>query len=131
MPHHSYAKRLLSLALVISAAGFFLKKLCASFAISFLSELLREVIIPILNYIFINQSDSAGEDANRNKRDDNEDAARRNKARENETQINARNESDIGKESDDVEEKIPIKQNDGKGNDKQISGKIKQIYGKK
>ena len=131
MPHHSYAKRLLSLALVISAAGFFLKKLCASFAISFLSELLREVIIPILNLIFINQSDSAGEDANRNKRDDNEDAARRNKARENETQINARNESDIGKESDDVEEKIPIKQNDGKGNDKQISGKIKQIYGKK
>ena len=102
MPHHSYAKRLLSLAFVLSAAGFFLKKLCASFAISFLSELLLEVIIPILYLIFINQSDSAGEDANRNKRDDNEDAARRNKARENETQINARNESDIGKESDDV-----------------------------
>ena len=131
MPHHSYAKRLLSLAFVLSAAGFFLKKLCASFAISFLSELLREVIIPILYLIFINQSDSAGEDANRNKRDDNEDAARRNKARENETQINARNQSDIGKGSDDVEEKIPIKQNDGKGNDKQMSRKIKQIYGKK
>ena len=114
MPHHSYAKRLLSLAFVLSAAGFFLKKLCASFAISFLSELLREVIIPILNYIFINQSDSAGEDANRNKRDDNEDAARRNKARENETQINARNESDIGKGSDNQEENIPMKQNDGK-----------------
>ena len=114
MPHHSYAKRLLSLALVISAAGFFLKKLCASFAISFLSELLLEVIIPILYLIFINQSDSAGEDANRNKRDDNEDAARRNKARENETQINAKNESDIGKGSDNQEENIPMKQNDGK-----------------
>ena len=114
MPHHSYAKRLLSLAFVLSAAGFFLKKLCASFAISFLSELLREVIIPILNLIIINQSDSAGEDANRNKRDDNEDAARRNKARENETQINARNQSDIGKGSDNQEENIPMKQNDGK-----------------
>ena len=114
MPHHSYAKRLLSLAFVLSAAGFFLKKLCASFAISFLSELLLEVIIPILYLIFINQSDSAGEDANRNKRDDNEDAARRNKARENETQINAKNESDIGKGSDNQEENIPMKQNDGK-----------------
>ena len=114
MPHHSYAKRLLSLAFVLSAAGFFLKKLCASFAISFLSELLLEVIIPILYLIFINRSDSAGEDANRNKRDDNEDAARRNKARENETQINARNESDIGKGFDNQEENIPMKQNDGK-----------------
>ena len=114
MPHHSYAKRLLSLAFVLSAAGFFLKKLCASFVISFLSELLLEVIIPILYLIFINQSDSAGEDANRNKRDDNEDAARRNKARENETQINAKNESDIGKGSDNQEENIPMKQNDGK-----------------
>ena len=102
------------MAFVLSAAGFFLKKLCASFAISFLSELLLEVIIPILYLIFINQSYSAGEDANRNKRDDNEDAARRNKARENETQINAKNESDIGKGSDNQEENIPMKQNDGK-----------------
>ncbi len=122
MPHHSYAKRLLSLALVISAAGFFLKKLCASFAISFLSELLREVIIPILNYIFINQSDSAGEDANRNKRDDNEDAARRNKARENETQINARNVPDHQEEAN------PIKKDDEKT--KERPSNIKQFYGK-
>ena len=92
--------------------------------------MLREVIIPILNLIFINQSDSAGEDTNKNNPDDNEDAARRNKARENETQNNASNESDIVEGSNDVEENIPIKQNDGKGNDKQMPGKINKFYEK-
>lgn len=89
---------------------------------------MQNIIIPFLNIIFINQSDSAGEDTNRKKQDDNAVVARKNNSKENEKQINARNESDIVNESDHQEEANPIKQNDGKA--EPIPGIINQFYTK-
>ena len=111
MPHHSYAKRLLSLALVLSVACFFLKK---KFEISFLHESLKYVVIPILYLIIINQSNSEGKDTNRNN-------ARKNNSKKNEKQNNIKNEPNHQEEAN------PIKQHDD-GKTKKRPLNIKQFY---